>query len=66
MTIHGFQANVNGGYDSPDDAFARTLTPGPADVSEVGEAIFDVDSYLPYGQGKCDGCRHMGVWADIC
>jgi hypothetical protein len=49
VTVNGFQVNVNGGYDSPNDAFARTVTAGPADVSEVGEAYFDVDSYLANG-----------------
>ena len=49
VTINGFQVNVNGGYDSPNDAFARTVIPGDADVSVVGEAYFDVDSYLANG-----------------
>ena len=47
--INGFQVNVTGGYDSPTDAFARTVLAGPMDISDVGSAYFDVDSYLANG-----------------
>jgi hypothetical protein len=40
---------VTGGYDSPTDAFARTVLAGPMDISDVGSAYFDVDSYLANG-----------------
>ena len=49
VTVNGFQVNVNGGYDSPNDAYGHDVAAGPMDVSEVGEAYFDVDSYAQNG-----------------
>jgi hypothetical protein len=41
--------NVEGGYDSPNDAYGHEIIAGPMDISEVGAAIFDVDSYAQNG-----------------
>jgi len=49
VTINGFQVNVNGGYDAPNDAFDHTVGAGPADISVVGASDFDVDSYAQNG-----------------
>ena len=49
VTIDGFQVNVEGGYDSPNDAYGHEVAAGPMDVSEVGEAYFDIDSYAQNG-----------------
>ena len=49
VTINGFQVNVNGGYDAPNDAFDHTVGAGPADISVVGASNFDVDSYAQNG-----------------
>jgi hypothetical protein len=49
VTVDGFQVNVEGGYDSPTDAYGHEVTAGPMDISEVGAAIFDVDSYAQNG-----------------
>jgi hypothetical protein len=49
VTVDGFQVNVEGGYDSPNDAYGHEIIAGPMDISEVGAAIFDVDSYAQNG-----------------
>jgi hypothetical protein len=49
VTIDGFQVNVEGGYDSPNDAYGHEIIAGPMDISEVGAADFDVDSYAQNG-----------------
>jgi hypothetical protein len=49
VTVDGFQVNVEGGYDSPNDAYGHEVIAGPMDISEVGAAIFDVDSYAQNG-----------------
>ena len=49
VTIDGFQVNVEGGYDSPNDAYGHEVIAGPMNISEVGAAIFDVDSYAQNG-----------------
>lgn len=49
VTIDGFQVNVEGGYDSPTDAYGHEVTAGPMDINEVGAAYFDVDSYAQNG-----------------
>ena len=49
VTTEGFQVNVDGGYASPDDAFARTVTPDEENAALYGESIFDIDSYMANG-----------------
>ena len=49
VTIDGFQVNVEGGYDAPNDAYGHEVIAGPMDISEVGAAVFDVDSYAQNG-----------------
>ena len=45
----GFQIFVNGNYEAPTDAFARTFTYDNAAAAAYGASSYDVDAYPDYG-----------------
>tara|TARA_S200000501_G_scaffold322785_1_gene318979 strand:- start:1657 stop:5568 length:3912 start_codon:yes stop_codon:yes gene_type:complete len=49
VNVLGFQVNVNGSYDAPLDVYEIETVAGPADIDEVGEAVWDIDSYKVSG-----------------
>lgn len=49
VSVDGFQVNVNGGYDAPNDFYGITETLNEELAAIDGDAIYDIDSYMANG-----------------
>ena len=49
VTVDGFQVNVEGGYDSPNDAYGHDVVADADAAAAYGQPFYDIDSYAQNG-----------------